>query len=115
MPGNGALVFMLRPQSAEIRYYARVSVLENQKSCSYIICLFPRCVNVLRLGCNTRLRAASRGKGRTRCEARLNRRAKRRRKRKRRRSNNNGTRRVKSGRRFASPLGGNRRRTYDFT
>src|SRR5215475_8668771 len=41
--------------SAEIRYYARVSVLENQESRSRIFNFFLGCVNVLRLGCNTRL------------------------------------------------------------
>src|SRR5262245_6376322 len=59
MPGNGALVFMMRSLSAEIRYYARVSILEGQGSLSYIFNIFLGRVNVLRRGCNTRLSAAS--------------------------------------------------------
>jgi hypothetical protein len=56
MPGNGALVFMVRPLSLEIRYYARFSVLENHENYWYIFNLFLGCVNVLRLGCNMRRR-----------------------------------------------------------
>ena len=47
MPGYGALVFKSRPLSIEIRYYARVSFLEDQESRSYIFNLFLGCVNVL--------------------------------------------------------------------
>jgi len=51
---------MMKRLSVKIGYCARVSVLENQESRSRIFNLFLGCVNVLRLGCNTRLSAASR-------------------------------------------------------
>lgn len=51
---------MMRPLSEEIRYYAKVSVLEGQESSSVIFNFFLGCVNVLRIGCNTRMSAASR-------------------------------------------------------
>jgi hypothetical protein len=48
MPGNGALVFMVRLLSAEIGLN-RGSVLENQECRLHIFNLFPECVNFLHL------------------------------------------------------------------